>query len=92
MARDTPPHPPTAGALLLGEYLRRHELTQDAAAKHLGVKDPAVCDWVNGWKRPESHLRAAIATWTGGDVPADAWLRDDEMASLAAVVPFVPRG
>lgn len=91
MASTSPgPHPPTRGALLLQAFLEKHDLTQLAASKALGVSDPTIHDWVAGTKRPRTHHREAIAVWTNGDVPTEAWLRDAERTSMATVQPFVP--
>ena len=79
----------TTGAVLLGEFLDRHDITQEAAAQGLKVTNPAVNDWVNGKKRPEPDNRNAIAIWTSGFVPVEAWLRDAEAAKVANVRPFV---
>lgn len=91
MANDLGVTAPAAGAALLKAYLAHHDLTQFAAAEALFVSDPCVNDWVNGKKRPEPHHRTAIAHWTSDAVPVESWLRDDEIAKVAAVVPFVPK-
>lgn len=79
----------TDGAVRLADFLARNKLTQLAAAAALKVSDPTVHDWVNGKKRPKAHHREAIATWTSGDVPVDAWLEPHEREAMAEVRPFV---
>lgn len=79
------------GSSLLREFLQKHDVTQLAASKALGVSDPTIHDWVKGTKRPRAHHREAIAVWTGGEIPIEAWLRDDERAAMADVRPFVPK-
>jgi len=76
---------------MLREFLQRHEVTQLAASKALGVSDPTIHDWCKGTKRPRTHHRETIAVWTNGEVPVESWLRDDERAAMADVRPFVPR-
>jgi hypothetical protein len=78
------------GATLLRGFLDRHGLSQGDAAEALGVSDPTVHDWLKGAKRPRSHHRDAVATWTSGEVPAVAWVLDEEAEKLAAVRPFDP--
>lgn len=80
----------TDGAARLQAFIKRHGLTQLAAANALGVSDPTVHDWVTGAKRPKAHHRQAIEAWTGGAVPVAAWLTKEERASQAAVRPFIP--
>lgn len=80
----------TDGATLLGAFLRAHAITQLACANALGVSDPTVHDWVTGSKRPRANHRDAIAVWTRGEVPADAWLTAEELGARSAVRPFEP--
>jgi DNA-binding transcriptional regulator YdaS (Cro superfamily) len=72
------------------EFLVRHNVTQLAAGVALGVSDPTVNAWVNGDKRPVAHHREAIAVWTHGEIPAEAWLEEAESEKVARVVPFAP--
>ena len=72
----------------LGAFLRRHEITQRAASVALGVTNPTIHDWVTGAKRPTAAHREAIAIWTSGAVPADAWLTDEERSAVRAARPF----
>ena len=81
---------PTRGATLLQAFLKKNGLTQLAASEALRVSDPTIHDWVQGTKRPRTHHREAIAVWTNGEVPTEAWLRDDERASMRSVQPFTP--
>ncbi len=78
------------GATLFRGFLDRHDVTQIAASKALGVSDPTINDWLKRAKRPVAHHRDAIAVWTNGEVPADSWVRDDERDAVARVRPFVP--
>lgn len=80
----------TNGGRLLAEFLKRNGLTQLAASRAIGVSDPTIHDWVTGSKRPRAHHRDAISVWTNEDVPADAWLTDEERAGTMAVRPFRP--
>lgn len=77
----------TSGSELLRAFLDNHGVGPVAAAKALGCTHPAVIEWSSGAKRPTAELRRAIAIWTGGCVPEDAWLRDEDRERLAAVVP-----
>ena len=79
----------TRGALLLGAFLKKNGITRAAAGQALGVADPTVCDWCGGKKRPRHEMRAAIETWSGGAVPADAWMTAAEKRAAAKpVAPF----
>jgi hypothetical protein len=78
------------GAILLRGFLDRHDVTQIAASKALGVSDPTINDWLKMAKRPVAHHRDAIAVWTNGEVPAESWVRDEERDAVARVRPFVP--
>ena len=89
-ATVTGPRVPTRGATLLQAFLKKNGLTQLAASEALRVSDPTIHDWVQGTKRPRTHHREAIAVWTNGEVPTEAWLRDDERASMKSVQPFTP--
>lgn len=40
--------------------------------------------------RPDPHLRQAIQTYTGGLVPAESWLTEEERAKRDKVQPFEP--
>lgn len=77
------------GATRLQAFLKTHGISQVAAGSALGVSGPTVHDWVTGAKRPKGHHREAISVWTGGEVAADSWLREDERALMAGVKPFV---
>ena len=46
-------------------------LTQEEAAKRLGVHQVTYCDWENGRKIPRLKHRTSVERVTG--VPADAW-------------------
>lgn len=39
--------------------------SQSAVARTLGVKQPTVSAWVNGYTRPEPHLRDALLALAG---------------------------
>jgi predicted transcriptional regulator len=75
-------------AYLLEAFLAEHGLSQAAAAVALGVSGAAITSWIHGDKAPEALSRHAIEKWTGGKVPALAWLSLEERARLEAVVPY----
>lgn len=77
------------GPSLFRRFLKKHEVTQLAASKALGVSDPTIHDWVHGIKRPRAHHREAIAVWTGDRVPVASWLLDEERHAVAEVRPFL---
>lgn len=76
------------GASRLRKFLKKHEVTQLAASKALGVSDPTIHDWVHGIKRPRAHHREAIAVWTRDEVPVASWLLPEEREAMADVQPF----
>lgn len=91
--RDTALESPHHGSRLLAHWLQRFGLSQAALARALGVTPPAVCDWIARKKLPEPAYRAAIATYTGREVPASSWCNDEERAlyeRLRSVEPYVP--
>ncbi len=77
----------TAGARLLAAFLKSRGITLLAAAGAIGVSGPTILDWRRGTKRPSSHLRKAIASWSGGEVPEESWMTPAEAASVR-VTPF----
>lgn len=78
----------TTGAVLLGRFLDSHKLTLRTAAGHLGVSDVAVLSWRSGKLRPGPEWRLALARWTRGAVPAEAWLTEDERSRIEAICPL----
>lgn len=69
---------------LLREFLeaRKGALTQAQAAKQLDTSGAALIYYLDGVSRPKSALRERIERWSGGAVPASAWLTDAERAEL----------
>jgi len=78
------------GATKLAAFLEKHGISQNAAGRALGVSGVTVHDWIAGTKRPATHRREAIATWTRDAVPADSWALDSERKQAGDVVPFRP--
>ncbi|MFA4972805.1 MAG: hypothetical protein WC683_09345 [bacterium] len=75
------------GRALLTAYLQEHRLRKVAVARAIGTSHVAVLYYLTGAKRPDASRRAAIERWTGGAVPAESWLTEEEQAALAAVQP-----
>ncbi len=50
-------------------YLLREELSDDVAARQLGVSARTVQAWRMGESKPRSHVQR-IASWSRGEVPA----------------------
>ncbi len=79
------------GQRLWRAWLLANRVSQAAAARDLHVTDPAVNGWTKG-RRPKAHFRKAIAVYTKGEVPEDAWERLEEREAVAAVEPFQRTG
>lgn len=73
------------GAALLRDYLDEKHLTRAEAARQIGASAAAVQYWLTGGQRPRADIRQRIEKWTGGLIPADSWLTEDEAQKLAAV-------
>ncbi len=78
----------SSGATRLRRFLKKHGITQIAAAKALGVSDPTIHDWLYEIKRPRAHHRQAIEVWTCGAVDEGSWMSADERDAMASVQPF----
>lgn len=83
-----------SGPSLLKSFRKRHGLTLRAASRALGVTHVAVLQWETGDNAPAMSFRAAIETWSGGEIPAASWPLGKREARLTAraarVEPFKP--
>ena len=61
------------GGQLLGEFLRAHRLSSQAAGTRLGVSRVTVRAWIKGWAIPHPARRDEIEWWTRGAVLASSW-------------------
>jgi len=61
------------GAVRLGAFLKSRDVSYRDAGKALGVSGTMVWHWVHGQKLPTESRCQDIETWTGGDVPFEAW-------------------
>lgn len=64
------------------DHLAQRGLSQEAAAKELGITQGRVSQLVKGG-RPGWKLTARIKDWSGGRVTPDDWLSDDCVAEAA---------
>lgn len=80
---------PPSAPVALNEFLTRHDLSQITAANALGVGKAVLSGWLAGRTRPRPEYRKAIARWTAGAIPEEAWLSDDDHAMIERVQPFV---
>lgn len=62
-------------AVLLAQYLRRHDLTQDRAGKILGIKPAMFSRLLSGKRRPGREMAVRIEHLTSGFVPMVGWDR-----------------
>lgn len=69
----------------LVKYLVRTNTSQAAMARVFGVSRTAVHLWLGGIRRPSWRHALAIETWTGGAIPARAWLREEQLEAFAAL-------
>lgn len=82
---------PKRGPALFRVYLAAARRTQAALAKHVDVSAVTVHHWLHGRLAPRPERREAIAAWSGGAIPAEAW--DEPAASwevamaAAAILP-----
>jgi len=77
----------TDGPHLFDEYMKRRGVKRADAAKALNTSVSAIHYWINGGQRPRADMREAIEKWSGGEVPADAWMSPEERARIDAVEP-----
>lgn len=51
-------------------------------ATTLGIKGPAVSNWLSGRARPKTQYRLALERLTG--IPLGCWFTDDERKAIAS--------
>ncbi|MEZ4395063.1 MAG: hypothetical protein R3A48_28630 [Polyangiales bacterium] len=61
------------GPVLLRTFLAMTRQPQAAAARAANVSDVTAHHWLKGRISPTAPHRAALAEWTNGAVPAEAW-------------------
>lgn len=66
------------GQRALAQYLVDRSLSMSDVANALDVSPPTVFAWVWGHKSPRPEMRAAIAAWTNGAIPASLWETTEE--------------
>ena len=69
----------------LGKYLVKTNTSQAALARVFGVSRTAVHLWLGNIRRPSWRHALAIEAWTGGAIPARAWLREEQLEAFAAL-------
>ena len=70
----------------LAKWLAKTNTTQAEMARVFGVSQATICHWLGGTRNHPNHERAlAIAVWTGGAIPARAWLLEDELEAFDAL-------
>jgi transcriptional regulator with XRE-family HTH domain len=70
----------------LRKWLAKTNTTQAKMARIFGVSQATICHWLAGKRNGPNYARAlAIAAWTGGAIPARAWLCDDELEAFDAL-------
>lgn len=57
--------------MTLKEYLKENHLSQEQFAQVLGVSQPAVFKWANGYARPKHKYMVDILVATNGKVTAN---------------------
>lgn len=75
------------GAALFRAFRAKVGLSQIQAGEQLGLSGPSISAWESGDKRPKTHIRQRIETWSSGEVPMDSWLLDEERVPAAPCVP-----
>lgn len=53
------------------EYLKKNNITQEEAAKELGVVQGVCSLWASGKRIPRPDKMAKITEWSGGEVTAN---------------------
>lgn len=81
----------SAGARALLAFLKRYDLSLADVGRALKVSRVAALHWTTGERSPRRSYREALAVWTRGEVPADAWGESDEDRNASAVQPFDPK-
>jgi transcriptional regulator with XRE-family HTH domain len=86
----------TNAAGRLRSFRKRNSISLRGGAKAVGVSHVTLKAWEEGRLTPSPPFRAAIETWTSGDVPANSWpIPSHEARALEAseaVEPFRPSG
>ena len=82
----------TKGRRLLLAFLKANDITPTAAARSVGVSHVTMGAYLSGEKRPEGDRRDAIAIWTEGYVPREAWRTREETKALDKVLPLKATG
>lgn len=72
MARRIPGH------VLLNRFLTKHGIANAAMARALGVSGVTALEWRRGTRTPSGRHQRALAVWTRGAVPLEAWPRIDD--------------
>ncbi len=62
----------------LGEYLKKHKITQTEFARTLGITQATVSRLASGAAYPRLRMAVQIERLTDGAVDVESWVRDDE--------------
>jgi transcriptional regulator with XRE-family HTH domain len=78
------------GARAFSAWLRKHGISQAAAAKALGVSQPTVHYWLQAVRPalPSEAIRRDIERWTDGEVLAESWPLGDRRQKAPRVKPL----
>jgi transcriptional regulator with XRE-family HTH domain len=80
--------PRTPGLAELKKWRESTGASHIDIARATGKSPAAVYGWLKGTYRPEGEARVLLAAFTGGVVPEDSWLTDEEREARVAVQPF----
>lgn len=82
------PQPPGEGSRKLAAFIAKRGLSCKRAAEAVDSTHPALLAWLKGTCKPDAYRRALIEAWTGGAVPATAWLSEPERIYLRKMRAF----
>lgn len=60
----------------LAAYLERHDISQSAFAKQIGIHPSVASRYISGEARPGIDVAFLIQRLTHGEVPAESWARE----------------
>lgn len=79
-----------SGPRALRDWLATSGAKVTDVATALEKSAPAIYSWLKEEYRPDREIAERLETFTGGAVPADSWLTNDERRARSAVRPFTP--
>jgi transcriptional regulator with XRE-family HTH domain len=74
--------PPSKWAVRLRTIRQRRGLSQAALGELVGCEHSAISQYEVGFRAPPLLVAAKLAHWSGGEIPATAWV-EGELAAFA---------